>query len=214
MNKGQATRQRIIELAAPLFNQRGYKGCSLNAIMEATGLEKGGIYRHFESKEELAAEAFDFAWNATIALRTNGLDAIPDHVDRLKEHVSRFVYRSGIPGGCPLLNTAVDADDGNPVLRERVRKALRGWQTRIRGILEDGIAKGTVNPEIDPTEVANHIIASLEGGLIIARLERSDNPLRDVRARLERYLELKVRAPLPSEKSASKPKFSAFSTKK
>ncbi len=62
MSKGEATRQRIIALAAPLFNQHGYNGCSLNDIMEATGLEKGGIYRHFESKEELAAEAFDFAW--------------------------------------------------------------------------------------------------------------------------------------------------------
>jgi TetR/AcrR family transcriptional repressor of nem operon len=204
MNKGEATRQRIIEMAAPLFNQRGYKGCSLNAIMEATGLEKGGIYRHFESKEELAAEAFDFAWNATSSLRTNGLDAIPNHVDRLKEHISRFVYRSGIPGGCPLLNTAVDADDGNPVLRDRVRKALRGWQTRLRNILEDGIAKGTVNPEIDPAEVANHIIANLEGGIVIARLERSDTPLRDARLRLEKYLELKVRRPSTIIKSAAK----------
>ena len=199
MSKGEATRQRILEIAAPLFNQRGYKGCSLNAIMEATGLEKGGIYRHFESKEELAAEAFDFAWAATIALRTNGLDAIPNHVDRLKEHVSRFVYRSGIPGGCPLLNTAVDADDGNPVLRERVRKALRGWQSTLRNILEDGIAKGTVNPETDPAEVANHIIANLEGGMVIARLERSDNAIGDARARLERYLELKVRKPASTE---------------
>src|SRR6516164_9465590 len=135
MSKGDATRQRIIAQAAPIFNQRGYKGCSLNAIMEATGLEKGGIYRHFESKEELAAEAFDYAWNATLALRTDGINDIPDHVDRLKEHVSRFAYRSGIPGGCPLLNTAVDSDDGNPVLRERVRKALREWQLRLRNIL-------------------------------------------------------------------------------
>lgn len=202
MSKGDATRKRIIETSAALFNQRGYEGCSLNAIMDATGLEKGGIYRHFESKEELAAEAFDYAWNATMALRTDGIDDIPDHVDRLKEHVARFAYRSGIPGGCPLLNTAVDADDGNPVLRERVRKALRGWQERLRNILEDGIAKGTVNPEIDPAEVANHMIANLEGGIVIARLERSDTPLRNVRERLTKYLDQKVRAPQSAAKSS------------
>jgi TetR/AcrR family transcriptional regulator, transcriptional repressor for nem operon len=203
MSKGEATRQRIIELAAPLFNQRGFKGCSLNAIMEATGLEKGGIYRHFESKEELAAEAFDHAWNASVVRRTQGLDDIPNHVDRLKEHISRFVYGTGTPGGCPLLNTAVDADDGNPVLRERVRKALRGWQARLRKIVEDGIAAGTVKPEVNTTEVANHIIANLEGGLVIARLERSDAPLRDVRAQLDRYLEVKVRNASPRKKSHS-----------
>ena len=50
MNKGEMTRQRIIEESAPIFNQRGYAGCSMQDVMEATGLEKGGIYRHFESK--------------------------------------------------------------------------------------------------------------------------------------------------------------------
>jgi len=48
LTKGQETRQRIIAEAAAIFNQRGYEGCSIQAIMDATGLEKGGIYRHFE----------------------------------------------------------------------------------------------------------------------------------------------------------------------
>src|SRR6201995_4233171 len=113
MNKGEATRQRIIEIAAPLFNQRGYKGCSLNEIMEATGLCKGGIYRHFESKEELAAEAFDFAWKTVYTRRRQGMDNIANHVDRLKRYVANFAHETGFPGGCPVLNTAVDADDGN-----------------------------------------------------------------------------------------------------
>ena len=53
MTKGQETRQRIIELAAPIFNQRGFAGCSMADIMAATGLEKGGIYRYFSSKSEI-----------------------------------------------------------------------------------------------------------------------------------------------------------------
>ena len=57
MSKGEQTRQSIVEKAAPLFNQRGFEGCSMTAIMEATGLEKGGIYRHFDSKAQLASEA-------------------------------------------------------------------------------------------------------------------------------------------------------------
>jgi TetR/AcrR family transcriptional repressor of nem operon len=193
MSKGEITRQRIIAQAAPLFNQRGYKGCSVNDIMEATGLEKGGIYRHFESKEELAAEAFDFAWATTFALRTDGLGDIPNAVDRLQQHITRFVYRSGIPGGCPLLNTAVDSDDGNPVLRDRVRKALRNWQHLICSTLKEGIAQGTVNPNIDSSTIANHIISSLEGGTVISRLEHNDNALRSAREYLKNYLETQVR---------------------
>ena len=123
MSKGEATRQRIIAQAAPLLNQRGYEGCSLQDIMSATGLEKGGIYRHFDSKGELAAEAFDFAWATIVSKRFDKLDSIPNHVDRLKQHILNFTVRSGLPGGCPLLNTAVDSYNGNPVLRERVRKS-------------------------------------------------------------------------------------------
>lgn len=193
MSKGEETRQRIIAQSAPLFNQRGYSGCSLNDIMEVTGLEKGGIYRHFESKEELAAEAFDFAWATVFTLRNSDLDAIPDPVDRLKEHIARFGFRSSIPGGCPLLNTAVDSDDGNPVLRERVRKALRNWQAMLREIVKEGIAQGTMNPDLNPEAVASYIIASLEGGMVLSRIERTDAALRNARNQLDEYLETQVR---------------------
>ena len=58
MPKGQRTRERIVAEAASLFNQRGFEGGSMSELMAATGLEKGGIYRHFSSKQELAAEAW------------------------------------------------------------------------------------------------------------------------------------------------------------
>src|SRR5262249_55753872 len=61
LRKGEATRRLILERAAPVFNQRGYAGASMSELVEATGIEKGGIYNHFGSKEELAVEAFDYA---------------------------------------------------------------------------------------------------------------------------------------------------------
>jgi TetR/AcrR family transcriptional regulator, transcriptional repressor for nem operon len=196
VSKGEATRLRIIAEAAPLFNQRGYEGCSMQDIMDATGLEKGGIYRHFESKEELAAEAFDFAWALTAAKRKLKLDATADHVDQLKQQIANFVSRSGLPGGCPLLNTAVDSDNGNPVLRSKVRKALREWQTSIQEVLEAGIAAGTVRPGVNVRKVSNAIIAGLEGGMLISRIERTDEGLKDAMEHLDAYLEKEVRSRL------------------
>jgi TetR/AcrR family transcriptional regulator, transcriptional repressor for nem operon len=189
MSKGDITRQRILAEAAAIFNQRGYEGCSMQAIMMATGLEKGGIYRHFESKEELAAEAFDYAWSISSAKRRIHMDEIADPVAKLKQHVANFMTRSGLAGGCPLLNTAVDSDNGNPILRDKVRKALRGWQTMIAGVLEDGIAAGIIRVEIDRCAVANHIIGSLEGAMLINRIERNDIALRQTVERLDGYLE-------------------------
>jgi TetR/AcrR family transcriptional regulator, transcriptional repressor for nem operon len=195
LTKGQETRQRIIAEAASIFNQRGYEGCSIQAIMDATGLEKGGIYRHFESKEELAAEAFDYAWTVATSKRRQNLEAISNHADRLKQHIANFVTRSGLPGGCPLLNTAVDSDNGNPVLRDRVRKALRNWQTLLRDILEDGIQTGTIRRNIDASAAANRIIGSLEGAMLISRIERNDLALRQSLEDLDAYVDSKLRLP-------------------
>ena len=197
MNKGELTRKRIIEEAAPLFNQRGYEGCSIQDIMDATGLEKGGIYRHFGNKEELAAEAFDFAWTTTSENRRRHLDSIPNHVDRLKQHIVNFVAPSGFPGGCPLLNTAVDSENGsaseNPVLRQRVREALQGWQRMLGEIVEDGKRLGTIREEVDACKLANLIIGNVEGAMLIGRIEHSDYPLRDALEHLNEYLEERVR---------------------
>jgi TetR/AcrR family transcriptional repressor of nem operon len=194
MSKGEATRQFIIERAAPIFNQRGYAGCAISDVMEVTGLNKGGIYRHFESKEELAAEAFDYAWRTVSATRRKGLDDIPNEVDRLKRHVANFLEATNFPGGCPVLNTAVDSDDGNPVLRARVRAAIDNWRAMIITNVESGQRAGTVRPDIEPSRVANRIIGALEGANVLSRIEKSRAPVRDALAQLDSYLETEVRA--------------------
>ncbi len=65
VRKGEQTRQEIIRKAAPIFNQKGYDGAALSDLMRATGLEKGGIYRHFESKEERKSAVGDPALSCT-----------------------------------------------------------------------------------------------------------------------------------------------------
>jgi len=205
MTKGEQTRREIVRKAAPLFNQKGFEGTSLADLMDATGLQKGGIYRHFSSKEELAVEAFDYAWQKAVSGRLDGLDRLPDAVDRLKKLVENFVLRrSGlVPGGCPLLNAAVEADDGNPRLRERARKALRSWTARLSRVISDGIRKREIRRGIEPLKLSQRIIGSLEGALLISRLTASDAPLREVREQLDEYLEADVRAARARARRAS-----------
>jgi|SRR5437762_1184528 len=194
MSKGEKTRQRIIAKAARLFNQHGFEGSSMSELMEATGLEKGGIYRHFSTKEELAAEAFDHAWRSAFDDRMRDLDSVPNSVDRLKRFVRNFVEgRPSVPGGCPLLNTAIDADDGNPVLRDRALKALHSWRTRLASIVSRGIQKNEIRRGIHPKKLATVIISSLEGALMISRLENHREALLAVQSYLDKYLETEIR---------------------
>ena len=194
MSKGEQTRRRIIAQAATIFNQRGFEGGSLAELMQATGLEKGGIYRHFSSKEELAAEAFDYAWKASLDGRMANLDAIPNSVDKLKQFVANFVsWRSAVPGGCPLLNTAIDADDGNPVLRDRALKGLRDWRARLRSIIGSGIRKREIRNDVNSKRLATLIISALEGALMISRLERRNEALVAIQSYLQNHLDIEVR---------------------
>ena len=186
MRKGEATRQRIIAEAAPIFNQRGFDGCSMQDLMTATGLEKGGLYRHFANKEDLAAEAFRYALAQNVKVRTEHLDEIPNSINKLKKVVQLFVdLPSAIPGGCPLMNTAIDADDGNPALRDLARKGIQDWRARLVHILETGIKAGEIRRSTDPRRIANTLIATLEGALMISRLENNRNALRDAQTTLD-----------------------------
>jgi TetR/AcrR family transcriptional repressor of nem operon len=196
MRKGEQTRREIIRKAAPIFNQKGYDGAALSDLMRATGLEKGGIYRHFDSKQELAGEAFDHAWKMAIDTRFEGTQEIPNTIDRLKQIVRNFRDRRAglVPGGCPLLNTAIDSDDGNPQLRAKARRALGWWLDRLISISEEGRKRGEVRSDVDSAELATLIASTLEGSSMMSRLQRKDEPLDLACRHLEDYLETKVRA--------------------
>ena len=114
MLKGERTRQRIIAKAAPLFNRKGYDGCSMQDISAATGLEKASLYGHFATKEELAVAAFDHAWAQVCSARVGNLDEAPNGVDKLKLHIANFVSKPSFPGGCPMLNTVASGTSVNP----------------------------------------------------------------------------------------------------
>jgi TetR/AcrR family transcriptional regulator, transcriptional repressor for nem operon len=193
LTKGERSRQKIVETAAVLFNQKGFTGCSMGDIVEATGLEKGTLYGHFATKEELALLAFDYAWTDTSDKRLRNLHTVSNAVDKLKLHVDNYVNTPSFPGGCPLLNFAVDADDGNLALRTRVRKALKGWEDFLATVVEDGQSAGEINPEIDPHTVANLVISILEGATVMARIHKRATALNDAQRHLELYLETAVR---------------------
>jgi len=196
MRKGEATSRKIIEKAAPIFNKKGFEGASLSDLMKATGLEKGGIYRHFESKEELAEEAFDYAWRLAFERRMAGTDAIANSVDRLKQIVRNFrEKRDGlVPGGCPLLNTAVESDDGNPALRSRAKHAMTGLLTRLESIVAEGKERGEINDGVEAEQVAMLIVSTLEGNVMMSRILGRKDPYQLAIRHLEEYLEREVRA--------------------
>lgn len=99
--------------------------------------------------------------------------------------VDRFVSTpSPLKGGCPLMNAAVDADDGNLQLRRLAQQSMQRWKSRLLKILREGMERGEIARGVDPIRVTNTIIAVLEGSLLISRIEGSSRPLQDARSSL------------------------------
>jgi AcrR family transcriptional regulator len=192
-SKAERTRQYIIEKSAALFNTKGYHGTTLEDIMEATGLTKGGIYGNFKRddkdkkgvKEEIAIAAFEHAVQQVYDAIGERTSVIENALDKLKSVVYFYkerVLNPPVEGGCPIQNTSVEADDSNPVLREKVHAAVETWKYRIVRTLEKGIGRKEVRPDVNLEEFATLFIGTLEGGIMLARLQKSAKPF-DVMAR-------------------------------
>jgi len=173
MSKAQETKTRIIEQAAALFNQQGYAGSSMSDLMRVTGLQKGGIYNHFRSKDELALEAFDFAVSRIQQKFMGALKGKRLAVDRLIAILSVYEYMLDDPpiqGGCPILNTAVESDDAHPALRERAQLAMDAWRVLIQRIIAKGVMRGELRSTVDADTVATILIATVEGAVMLSKL--------------------------------------------
>jgi TetR/AcrR family transcriptional regulator, transcriptional repressor for nem operon len=196
LSKGDETRQMILKRAAEVFNRKGYYGASLADIMAATGLEKGGIYNHFGSKDDLALEAFDYAVDLIRQEFQKALKDKRDAIDRLKAIVG--VYRAlpedtPLAGGCPVLNTAVEADDTHPALRDHARRTMDEWREFIHRVVIKGIEREQVRPEVNPDELGTYIIATLEGAIMLTKLYDDNKHMNRAVEFLETYLETNVR---------------------
>ncbi len=198
MSKGERTRRRILERSAPMFNTRGYSGTSVGDVAREAELEKAGIYNHFSGKEDLALAAFDFSMGI---MRGRFERALADKEGALERLLAFAGVLSGIledppvAGGCPMLNTAVEADDANPALKERAALAASDLLRVVGSIVKEGLASGELRADADPREAASVVVGTLEGALMLAKLLDDPGHVRRAERHVARYLRSLSRDP-------------------
>jgi len=171
--KGEKTRRRIVEKAAVVFNTKGYFGSSMGDLVREIGLEKGGIYNHFASKEELALEAFDYAagtMQERFQAALEGKEGALERLFAIVEVLGGLAEDPPVEGGCPVLNTAVESDDAHMELKDRAREAMSGWLRLIGSITKEGVRTEELRPGTDARETASVVVATLEGAVMLSRL--------------------------------------------
>jgi len=173
MTKAERTRSFIIEKTASIFNTKGFAGTSLNDITAATGLTKGSIYGNFANKDEVALAVFDYNLKratADIGRQIAAQDSAQNKLMVYVEVYTDFFDAQCENGGCPILNTAVEADDTHPELRKKAVAAIRSWKNKIISIINEGVEKKELKANIDASQIALTMIAMIEGSIMISKL--------------------------------------------
>ncbi|MFA6276287.1 MAG: TetR/AcrR family transcriptional regulator [Pedobacter sp.] len=173
MTKAEKTKAYIIEKTAPIFNKKGFAGTSLNDMTAATGLTKGSIYGNFANKDEVALAVFDYNLKKLTDIINSDLSAQKGARNKLlvyAERYERFLNPPFTEGGCPVLNTAVEADDTHAGLRTKATEAILSWKKTIVKIIEKGIVDKEFKPDTDAEQIAFTMIAMTEGSMMIAKL--------------------------------------------
>lgn len=191
MSKADRTRHFIIEQVAPIFNRKGYAGTSLSDMTEATGLTKGAIYGNFSNKDEVALAAFDYNFQRIVEAITSEMSRAHTNLERLLVYPSFYrkaLERGGFYDGCPIANTATEADDTHPALRQRVVAALNRWQRHLLRLIEMGQAAGEIKPSVSPSGYAALIMSLIEGGIVLSKATGDLQFLHQAVDRVERLI--------------------------
>ncbi|MDF2671004.1 MAG: TetR family transcriptional regulator [Paenibacillus sp.] len=196
MRKGEQTREHIIETAAQVLNQRGFYASSLSEIMEVTGLKKGGIYNHFESKDEIISQVFSYCVKEIRLHFDDAIAAYSHSVDQLIAIVSvaQDLFRGiPLPGGCAIMNAAIEADDAHPFLKKQADLSMDKFQSLIAGIIEQGKSANEIKQDVNAAETAIFLIAAMEGSLMMSKLSENEQAVNVVIQYLTHYLNAQVR---------------------
>jgi AcrR family transcriptional regulator len=181
-SRSERTRQLIIEAAAPIFNKKGYAGTSLADLASAAGLTKGSIYGNFRDKSDVAVNAFQHNIDLIFDFFGKELEQARSTLDKLLAYPRGFrkVYPLILSyGGCPILNTAVEADDTHAVLRKMAVDVLAKWKKNIVALIERGQSEGAIHPEVNAPDTADVMIALLEGGSVLSKVTGESSYMRN-----------------------------------
>lgn len=200
--KELTTREKIIQQSAELFNIYGYHGCSLSHIMDATKLKKGGIYNHFKNKDEIAVEAFNYNYDRVLKRFRDRLDQDKTSLDKLYSVIDIYVSLIDDPivkgGGCPIFNTAMDSTNTHPELKKKAQEGIKGLKKYIEIKLKDGIEAGEFKADINVKEVSTLFIATLEGAIVMSRVDDDRECVEFASQYMKNYIREKLLPSVPS----------------
>lgn len=168
---GMSTSERLIESTRELLWERGYVGTSPKAILERSGAGQGSMYHHFKGKPDLALAAIRRTAEEMRATAASVLDGPGTPYERIEAYLRR---ERDVLRGCPVGRLTMDPDViASAELRAPVEETLDWLRGRIAALVDEGREQGQFDPALNGAEIAAAVVATVQGGYVLARASGS-----------------------------------------
>ena len=175
--KGQRTRNRIVEAAARLIHERGVAGTTLDDIRSGARVSGSQLSHYFPGKDELVQAVIDYQAGTITGNQRQADLGSPEGLRAWRDTVITQVKSSEGKGGCPLGSLAGQLAETDAQARALIAAGFGQWSAAIGDGLRRLHAAGHLPDGTDPDDLAVTLLAALQGGLVLAQLQRDTRPL-------------------------------------
>ncbi|MHB8068706.1 MAG: TetR/AcrR family transcriptional regulator [Desulfobaccales bacterium] len=191
--KGDLTRQNIIDKAMQLFSVQGYFHTSINDVVKATGLTKGGLYGHFRNKEEIWYAVYEECVRIWKSVVFDGVREFADPLGRIEKVIENNLknYLGGgvFEGGCFLCNSLVELSGQDAAMSDHVLKGFQSFSALLRLWLAEAEQQGLLKEGLNLGAIANFMMISLNGAAPLYAASKDPAVWQQILAQLRFYLQ-------------------------
>ncbi|MGH8241905.1 MAG: TetR/AcrR family transcriptional regulator [Steroidobacteraceae bacterium] len=194
------TRWRILEAAMHLFWEKGYGSTSVADILSRAGVNSGSLYHFFPGKQDLLVAVLDtYIGGIREMLLEPAWRGVADPIEKIWKLMHGYreaLVQTECTYGCPIGSLALELHEPDPAVRERLAKNFSNWTDAIEECL---VAAGDrLPPRVDRRALAEFVLTTMEGGVMLARSYRDigyfDRAVRELREYFNR-LQRPAKAP-------------------
>ena len=191
---GRETRQNIIEKSLQIFSVKGYYNTSISDIMAATGLTKGGLYAHFDSKEDLWNASYERAVEIWKGIVFKDVRKVSDPLDRIGKTIENDLrdYCCGevFEGGCFFFNSLVELSGQSAAMSGRIMEGFTQFSDLLASWLEEAKSEGKLKPGVRIKEVADFIVTSINGAAALYVATRNNRFPQAIEHQINTYIRM------------------------
>ncbi len=178
-SKGRETRERIVDAAADLVYERGVVGVSLDDVLRASGTSKSQLYHYFSDKNDLIHAVVERQRDRVLSFHRPALVSLSswDDIERWRDMIVETQALRACRYGCPLGSLVSELAELDELARTQLSSAFALWEKLLADGLAGMVKAGELRADADIADLAVSVMASLQGGLLLAEMDRSTRPL-------------------------------------